>query len=269
MRKFLSVFIIGIMILSLVSCGEVDKERVRKAAQAFMEDTLSGQGLEENARTDLIKRYLKQVDYEITQIDAAEDGSYEVKIDLTNTVNPRSEEAKTAVAGREDEYIDALKKSPKTVTLKFAQVKGDDFDPVNPKIIKDLLYETFDQVSVTDKDGNPLVYTEGYLDSLYAGAFWYDPLLNNPLLSDTISTPMALRLAVYFSRPVSIDYMVRFYKDGEEIGSIGSKAETSPIKFAELQPSDLGKESFEPGEYKAVVLFDGRYRKETGVLKVQ
>lgn len=269
MRKFLSVFIIGIIFLSLTSCGPDKKERVREAAQSFIEETLSGKGLEENARTDLIRKYLRQVDYKITQIDAAEDGTYEVKTDLANTVNPRMEDTKTATAGREDEYIAALKKSPKTVTLRFSQAEGDTFVPLDPEILPGLLYEPFDQVSVEDEDGDPLIFTEEYLDSLYAGIFWYDPLLNNPLLSDTISTPMALRPAVYFTRPVRIRYRILFYKDGIKISSAEGGDERSPIKFEELLPGDLRRENFEPGEYKAAVLFDGGFVKETGILKVQ
>ena len=269
MRKIFSICLLGMIILSLTSCGPDNGKLAAEAARTFMDETLSGKDLEDNARTDLIRKYLTTVDYNIKEVNPGEEGLYEVKIDMNGIVNPVSEDLQPAVAGREEDFLSSLKKSPKTVSLKFSQGEDKVFKPQNPEVLTGLLYEPFDRVTVTDEDGDPLIYTEGYLDSLYAGAFWYDPLLNNPLLSDTIKAPMVLRLAVCFTRPVKLDYKITFYKDGEEISTLEGGGERSSIIFSELLPGDTGKDGFEPGEYNPVIEFDGRIRKETGLLKVQ
>lgn len=269
MRKIFSLCLTLILLLTLTSCGPDKKELVKEAAGSFLDETLSGEGLPDNARGDLIRHYYSNLKYELSDITESSDGQYEAKVILPDLPDLSSSEMPQAVAGREEEFLSSLEKSSKTVSLKFSPDGDKSFKPADPGVLSALILDPFDKVSITDENGNPLIFTEEYLDSLYAGAFWYDPLLNNPLSSDTIKAPLALRAGIYFKRPLKIAYKTVFYKDGKEIGSAEGGGEVSPIKFSELQPGDLGLDFFEPGEYKAVIRFDGGISKETGVLKVQ
>lgn len=268
MRKIFSLCLTLIFLMSLTSCGPDKKELVKESAGRFMEETLSGEGLPDDARGKLIKLYYSGLEYELTDVSESDEGQYEAGVVLKNILDPVSAGMPVATAGREEEFLSSLEKNSKTVSLKFSPDGDKSFKPEDPDVLSALIRDPFDKVSITDEDGNPLVYTGEYLDSLYAGAFWYDPLLNNPLSSDTIKAPLALRAGIYFKRPLKIAYQTVFYKDGKEIGSAEGGEEVSPIKFSELQPGDMGLDIFGPGEYKAVIRFDGGISKETGVLKV-
>jgi len=267
-RKIFPLFLTIVLLFSLTSCGPDKKELVKEAAGTFMEETLSGKGLPDNARGKLIKLYYSGLEYELTDITESGEGQFEAGVVLKNTLDPASSAMPVAASGREEEFLSSFERRAKTVSLKFASDGDKSFKPVNPEVLSALILDPFEKVSLTDEDGNPLSFTDEYLDSIYAGAFWYDPLLNNPLSSDTIKAPLALRAGIYFTRPLKIGYKTVFYKDGKEIGSAEGGEDISPIKFSDLQPGDAGADLFGPGEYKAVIIFDGGLSRETGILKV-
>lgn len=156
-----------------------------------------------------------------------------------------------------EEIIDDASTVSKTVTLKA--VKSDSgwvFQDLS--VLTELMYDSFAEPCVLDESGNPINVNSYYLTGTIVGCFWYDPLMGNPMESNSVSNPVALRAVFYFDGLQTYSYTAELVCDNEVIAETEVSVDNDIIAVCDFDPDTIGIQSFSAGEYVVELFYNGQ-----------
>ena len=184
-------------------------------------------GVLDDEQIKLMKESISGVTYEIKVIELADDGqSAKVKVVLHNV---KDTDLDDLAVGKYKDLKSQLKKAGSGKrTFKLSLIKEDGewtFKDLNP--LYSAIVLPYGKFCFLDDNGEPLEKNEEYfkwfirnnVEPVFVDAYWYDPVLGNPLTDDYLSSPSALTAAFYFSEPVDMTFTAELVKDDASIAS--------------------------------------------------
>lgn len=158
-----------------------------------------------------------------------------------------------------EEWIDEIEKADivsSTVELDIKYVDGNwefvSFDEWISKVM-----EPYASLGILNENGEPVNPNAQYYSEFVVDPIWYDPMLAIPLNSDSISDPIALQCAFYFSRPISGTFKcVLRGPDNSILGSSETELKASVISIFDFSAETLGINKFESGKYTMELLYN-------------
>ena len=122
--------------------------------------------------------------------------------------------------------------------------------------MKDVLYTPYLDTCILDEDGNPLFINEIYIETIYVGDYWYDPISGNPVASLTTSDPVALQNVFYFNRPMYIDFTATLLRDGSEVSTIEVSLDGDVVAMCDFDAGLVSGGHFANGAYTVQLMYD-------------
>ena len=128
-----------------------------------------------------------------------------------------------------DEYkaiVDDIKSEKVTVRLKAIK-ENDEWIFKDMSEIEEMFFEPYEELCFLDENGNPINITDAYSEyiagmygDIYISSYWYDPILGNPLMGSSISSPVSLQNVFYFPEPVSGEFTAQLESNGNVVATI-------------------------------------------------
>lgn len=134
--------------------------------------------------------------------------------------------------------------------------------------------ETFESLEPTgsydDATYETKTLTYDYLKSIYIHSVWYDVETSNPAKINNIATEKAFAVkgVFYFSEPLYTSFEARLYKGDEVVLTKTVNMYDNVTCEVDFSAGLEGLGTFEPGEYKISLLFEGKEIATTTNLKV-
>lgn len=201
---------------------------------------------------------LKLASYSIESIDINKNRSKAVAvIKIQNVIDYSNINLGVGTIDEINSTIEKEAKSDLIIKLKLLRDENSDwyFDSVD-EVFK-YLKLPYAGISFVDEDGNPINLTSEYVASLAISTAWYDPLIGNPYSEKdniVLDSPVALKPAFYFSRPISLTFSCELVNLTTE----EKITKTQDVKDSVVVVYDFSDEDYElnPGDYCCTLYYN-------------
>lgn len=135
--------------------------------------------------------------------------------------------------------------------------------------MKTVLYEPYLDNCILDEDGTPFFINEYYIESIYVGTYWYDPISGNPVTNRSATAPVALINVFYFNQPMYMDFQAQLILNDEVVYEQNVSLDGDVVATCDFD-SDIitGGSGFERGDYTVRLLYDGALVTESDSFRV-
>ena len=268
LKKATSVLILLSVIISSTGCSAILEKISAKEATEYLTEVLDAfysdpvNGLSEYADDYEVPEMLEES--LALALDGIEASSYEIgepkinsdrttaKIPVTFSNVLMIEDIPMGTIDEVTDFLGDCDTDDVKVTIVLSNKRGDwKVDDVSELV--SIFFEPYESLVFVDENGMPTSYYEPFFEECLVDTVWYQPLMSQPLTSNTISgVPEALTCCVYFDRPMYLTFEANVILNDAIVQTIEVNTNGGTTAYCEFWG-----ETYNRGSYTMELTYDG------------